>query len=571
MMQIGILTDPSNLSAYIAEIFKTWGLPLFRAISHDRVPTLEPADIPVLVCPAHQDEAPLVDYARRGGTVLCFLPGETLAGAAGLTVRGAKKPPLRLRNTAYPTGGLAGERVPVVGDVQAWEHAETAKPLAFLSHPGRYEGETVGISETRLGGGRIVAFAFDLPRCVLLLRQGDPDLAESIPDGDGCARPSHMAARVGPHDAGWIPHADLLSRLLVDLARRYLPGPVPFLSHLPHTARGILLYSGDEDYADVASNEDEFDGVAGAGGRMSLYIIPTHTRSTADDVARYAKTHDIGPHPNLRPLDGRPVQERVAEFERQIRLFEEMFRIPARTLRNHCTAWAGYLDLVDIMEKRGVLMDGNYFSGTYMRDREGAPYASFGAALPMRFCHPDGRLVNVYQQHTHAIDDGMFGPQDYSYKLSPPVFSVMLERIFTDITTRFHTPYGVCIHPGNWVNFSEAQGRELLRQANEKGLPIWSFDQWAAFWSARDTWFFTDLDWNGSVLSFNVQGHSPHPDLRILIPQQFAGAPISEILVDGNAARADTDVRYREHVSLVSVPPDRTDISIEAIYPPNPN
>ena len=216
-------------------------------------------------------------------------------------------------------------------------------------------------------------------------------------------------------------------------------------------------------------------------------------------------------------------------------------------------------------------MDGNYFSGTYMKDREGAPYASFGAALPMRFCHPEGRLVNVYQQHTHLTDDGMFGPQDYSYKLSPAVFSVMIERIFTDITTRFHTPYGVCIHPGNWVKFSEEQGRELLRQANRKGLPIWSFDQWAAFWSARDTWRFADVQWNGSRLRFNLQGRSQHPDLRIQIPQQFSGTSVGEVRVDGKTARTDKDVRYGEHVGLVTIPGDGNEISIEVDYHPDPN
>lgn len=569
-MQIGILTNRSNLSAYVAEILKTWGLPLFASVSNDNVTGLEPADIPVLVSPAYHDGPALPDYARRGGTVICFLPGRALARAAGLKVRGTKESPLRLRNAAYPTGGLAGEFVPVVGSAHTWELSETVKPLAFLSHPGRYGGETAGIAETRIGDGRIVSFAFDLPRCVLLLRQGDPDLAERIPDGD-CARPTHMAARVGPYDAGWIPHADLLSRLFADLARRYLPAPVPVLSHLPRSARGILLYSGDEDYADVASNEDEFDGVADAGGRMSLYIIPDLTKSTPGDVARYARRHDVGPHPNLRPLDGRPVSERVAEFERQIRLFEETFRIPARTVRNHCTAWAGYLDLVDVMERLGVQMDGNYFSGTYMKDRESAPYASFGAALPMRFCHPDGRLVNVYQQHTHLTDDGMFGPQDYSYKLSPAVFSVMIERIFTDITSRFHTPYGVCIHPGNWVKFSEEQGRELLRQANGKGLPIWSFDQWAAFWSARDTWRFADVRWNGSRLRFNLQGRSHHPDLRVQIPERFSGASVGEVRVDGKTARPDKEVRYREHVGLVTIPGGGNEMAIEVDYHPDPN
>ena len=82
-----------------------------------------------------------------------------------------------------------------------------------------------------------------------------------------------------------------------------------------------------------------------------------------------------------------------------------------------------------------------------------------------------------------VTDDGMFGPSDYSYKLSPEVFSGVLRRIFTDITTRFHTPYGVCIHPSNWVKFSRLQGRELLRQGREFGLPIWSFDQWSEFWT----------------------------------------------------------------------------------------
>ncbi len=62
-----------------------------------------------------------------------------------------------------------------------------------------------------------------------------------------------------------------------------------------------------------------------AGGRMNLYIIPIRTNSTVADVDRYRRHHDVGPHPDIRPLDGRTVAERIAEFERQIRLFEEMF------------------------------------------------------------------------------------------------------------------------------------------------------------------------------------------------------------------------------------------------------
>jgi hypothetical protein len=141
-----------------------------------------------------------------------------------------------------------------------------------------------------------------------------------------------MAAEIGPHGAIWIPFADLLTRLLVDIVRERLPAPCPLLSHLPGLAPGILLYSGDEDGAEIAWNDEELDYVTEAGGRMNLYLIPIRTKSTSADVQRYTVHHDVGPHPDLRPWDGQPVDERLAEFERQILLFEDMFKVKARTV-----------------------------------------------------------------------------------------------------------------------------------------------------------------------------------------------------------------------------------------------
>ena len=420
---------------------------------------------------------------------------------------------------------------------------------------------------TSVGHGKIVAFAFDLARCVLLLRQGNPDRAEFIPAGDGCARPSHLAAEIGPNDSGWIPYADLLSRLFVDMVRRHLCAPVPMFSHLPGDAPGMLLYSGDEDHADIAANDEEFEAVASAGGRMNLYIIPNQTKSTRSDVQRYIPHHDVGPHPNLRPLDGHPVSVRVAEFERQIRMFQEMFKVPVRSLRNHCTAWAGYLNLVKVMERLNIRIDANYFSGTYMRNRIGAPYAGFGGAMPMRFCYPDRRLLNAFQQHTHLTDDGMFAPTiDYSYKLSPEIFSVELRRIFTDIVARFHTPYAVCIHPGNWVRFSRPQGQTLLQQATEYGLPIWSFDQWSEFWEARDTWCFNEIIWDGAELRFIVKGERSVDGMSLLLPVNFAGLTLGEVQFDGQDTVCQEAHRYGEKVARVEIPRGKLSTSAVAKY-----
>ena len=569
-MQVAILQSPPDLSAYVGEILKTWGLPLFDFVRPDAVSGLEPATTPVVIVPVCEirprDAESLVAYAQRGGMVVSFLPQGALASAAGLKSEGEKEVPLRLRLSDCPVVGHAGELLPIVGRAETWQHSPDARVLAHLSHPGRYTGESVGIVETQLGQGRIVAVAFDLALCVLMLRQGDPARAEFIPDGDGCARPCHLAADIGPHDSGWVPYADLLSRLLVDLVRVRLRAPAPMLWHLPDRAHGILLYSGDEDNSEVAANDAEMNELAAVGARMNLYMIPTATKSTKEDVRRYLAHHDLGPHPNLRPLDGSSVAERLREFERQILMFQEMFGAPARSLRNHCTAWAGYLEPVEVMEKLGIRMDANYFSGSYMRDRDGSPYGMFGSAMPMRFCRTDGRLLNVFQQHVHLADDSMFGYSDYSYRISAQQFEIVLHRIFTDIAARFHTPYAVCIHPGNWVRFSRPQGKELLRQAAKRELPIWSFDQWLDFWEARDSWRFRDVRWNGADLQFVAEGHTPHDALSLNLPIEHAGLGLREVWFGDEKAAWHKHMRHRESVALAALPAGETEFRVRATY-----
>jgi len=570
-MYIAVVSSPPDLSAYVLEMLKTWGLAMGRAVAPEAVSGLDPADAPVVICPVSEEvrvcEEALVAYARRGGTVVSFLPDGALAEAAGLGREGPKETPLRLRVAAGPVAGLAGESLPVVGRAEAFRTSPGVRGLAYLYHPGRYAGEGVGVTETEVGQGRVVAFAFDLALCVLMLRQGDPGRREFVPAGDGCARPSHMAAEIGPADAGWVPFADLLSRMLVDLVRRRVGAPTPLLSHLPGAAPGVLLYSGDEDFAEVAWNDDELDCVARAGGRMSLYLIPTRTKSTPEDVRRYASRHDVGPHPDLRPLDGRPVTERIAEFERQIGMFQEMFGVRARTLRNHCTAWAGYLEPVEAMERLGVRMDANYICGTYMRDRDSAPYAAFGAAMPMRFFHPDGRPLDVFQQHTHLSDDGAFSPTaEYSFRISAPQFEVILGRIFSDMTTRFHTPCGVIIHPSNWAKFSRLQGEALLRQATERGIPIWSYDQWCAFWEARDTWRLNDVAWDEAELRFIAEGGAPHEGLRLMAPASYAGARLAGVRLDGEEVAWQGAIRSGEEVALISLPAGKMTASVSVRY-----
>ena len=560
-MRVALLDHRPGLSAYIGEILNAWGLCAWSTEKPETLGTLDPQERPVLILPAGAvpDPGPIgtavLAYVQRGGTAVVMLPTGELARAAGIEAKANKEPPLRLRLAGRPMAGLAGESLPVVGMASTWRLTKRVLAEAFLYPAGLYGGESPGIVRAPVGDGTIIALAFDLPRAVLMLRQGDPSNREEGGRSDGPARPTHLACDIGPNEPGWIPYADLLGLLLVDLVETAIPAPVPRLWHLPGGAPGLLLYSGDEDGADVAWNRTEFDAVAGAGGSMNLYVIPGNTRSTPENIAVYRRHHDVGPHPNIRSLDCEPVAARTAEMERQIQQFEQMFEGKAHSLRNHCLAWAGYLEPVEAMARCGVGMEGNYFCSTFLRGGDYAPYAVFGAALPLRFCHPGGDLIKVCQQHTHTMDDVYFGPEwvEYSYRLSPDQWETILARVFDEVVSRFHVPHAVCIHPSNWVRFSRDQGMSLLHQAARRGIPIWSFDQWLHFWEARRTWQCETMTWDGGLLRVSLQGDRRAAELHLALPEAWGNRRLGGITVEGESVLGTRGQRHGRQMRLVSV------------------
>ena len=571
-MRIAIINHRPGYSDYLAEMFKTWGLPLFDGVETAHIGRLDAAQTRALICPAASATGPVADaaiaYAKRGGTVITCLPDGALAAAAGIGPVSEKPGPLRLRVTGRVASGLAGEMLPIIGTAANYTRGQGVEALAYLVHPGRWQGESIGIASTKFGQGRIIALAFDLPKCVMLLRQGDPNHAERIAPEGVCARSSGLAADIGPLDCGWIPFADLLTRLLVDVVRDCLSGPAPMIHHLPGDAPAILLYSGDEDFAKTDWNRAEFDFLTQHGARMNLYIIPTATHTTPTDAIEFRRHHDLGIHPDLRPLDRQPIAQRVAEYDRQIRLFTDMYGIKPRSIRNHCLAWAGYLELIEVQARHGIRMDANCVSGAnYFWQREHAPYGAFGSAMPMRFTRPDGSLIDVIQQPTQVSDDLQLNDAiEYSAKFSPEQYEIIFARMLDDAATRFHTPIGVVIHPSNYVAYSGETGRMMVRQAQRRGMPVWSYDQWSEFWDTRDSWRFDDVAWNGAVLTFRASGLAGRNDLCFALPHEYESKRVKSVRV--GAAETATRIvrRYERPTVLVPIAPTDTSVNIRAEY-----
>ena len=184
--------------------------------------------------------------------------------------------------------------------------------------------------------------------------------------------------------------------------------------------------------------------------------------------------------------------------------------------------------------------------------------------MPMRFCHPDGRLIDVLQQHTHLSDDLGFHPTaPKSFRQSAAQYGVLLDRILNDSATRFHVPYGVIMHPGNWVNYSGQQGLTLLKKAAERGIPIWSYDQWCDFWLIRDQWRLDAISWEAHTLKFKASGPPGAVDLRWLIPGRFADKNLTQVTVNGEPVASTPLTRYGK--SVISVGCKET-CEIQAAY-----
>ncbi len=565
-MTIAILEDCAAFSDYLGELLSTWGMPDWHAVKADAIAGLDPKQTPILLLPVGNDLAAAVDYARRGGIVVAQMPLGSVAEAAGLKWEGEKATPLRLRLVSEPLAGLAGELLPIVGDVANYERtADDVRALAYLTLPQQYHGESVGITERPIGDGTVIAFAFNLPYTLMLLRQGDPAKADIIPQGDRVQRASHLMCDLGGNDAGWLPFADLLGRLFVDLLQRRAPLPLPLFDHLPNGAPGVVLYSGDEDRAPVADNDTEFAAVTAADGRMNLYIIPENTNSSPEDAQRYLAHHDLGPHVDLVPHAGKSIDERLAEFERQVKAFQEIFDVVPLTARNHNLMWVGYSELAELQATLGIRMDANFLCGaTYLRDFDTAPYAGYGAAMPMRFCRQDGSLIEIYQQHFHVEDDCHYSDHiAYSTKFTEAMYEANAERCLDNIARRFQVPYGANLHPSNWTSFSAPQGETLLRRAAEFGMPVWSFDQWCTFWQARGTWRAEAVQWDGATLSFQVHGEAL-PGLCLDLPASFGDVALQDVTVDGAAVEQTKVLRFG--VTCVQVPAPETAATIAATY-----
>ncbi|MBL7064785.1 MAG: hypothetical protein ISS49_11365, partial [Anaerolineae bacterium] len=203
------------------------------------------------------------------------------------------------------------------------------------------------------------------------------------------------------------------------------------------------------------------------------------------------------------------------------------YGIAPRTVRNHWIVWVGWSEQAEIEEAYGIQLDANYYHwGSWLS----GPGHFAGSGLPMKFSDENGEVLDIYQANTQLPDETWHAGISNAFQTL--IDRSIDQEAYAFITANFHPPsYGSC----------QGYAGNIMDYANSRGVPIWSAEILLDFLQARDGAHFTNINWNGTRLTFDFGMPTGGEHLTLMIPSQVTGANLQSIQVNGTPVTYTTD------------------------------
>jgi len=254
----------------------------------------------------------------------------------------------------------------------------------------------------------------------------------------------------------------------------------------------------------------------------------------------------------------------------------------SHTVRTHRILWTGWMETARVQAKYGMRMNFDYYHvGPSLQKKNGEwPNGHLtGSGRPMKFIDEQGRIIDLYQQHTHIADEhlipmdvpGWGGWPQLTAQGAVDVAKYLLDRSvkhgdYCAIGGQFHVdPFQLGGDP------AEKGGIFLegtLDYARELGIPILSAQEWLDFSDLRHDTDFVDMVWDSSASSLTFKllpRNESGSNLTVLLPTQFAEKTLSSASVDGvTTSLANRLVLGGEEYALIIV--NTQEHAIQSIY-----
>lgn len=539
-----IIDEASDFSAYYAEILRAEGLNSFETIAVDEVTPQVLASHEVAILSAAsvgpQVASQISRWVEAGhGNLIAMEPQGLVAELAGVKNlgRGASDGYIHIDTSQAPGTGLVAEPIQFHGESTRLQLKDGTRAIASVGPTSRDANESPAITlKTGTDGqGMVAAYAFDLAKSTVLTRQGNPAWAGQERDGIAPIRPNDLFFGAGGRDfvdlsKVGIPQADehmrLLSNLIGFMNRNN--GPMPKFWYFPHFSKAVLVMAADDHgtrngtaamFARLdAASPDDCSVEKWECLRATSWLYPDSGLSTASATNYSDLGFDLGAHVTTACGDWDAESLTRAFSDSLGELRQKYPGLPPQTgNRMHCIAWSQWSTQASIERRWGLRFDMNYYywPGDWVQGRSGF---MTGSGLPMRFSDPDGKLVNVYQQETHLVDE--------VFATNPAAVERLLDRATG--------PEGYFGAFGTHVDFSTDFDVDLLDMAVRKSIPMVSGKQLLEWTDARNGSSIAAKKWDAGELSFQLNvDRGTHGMLSSMLPVDSGQGVLRRIRVDG--------------------------------------
>ncbi len=538
-----VLATSAEFGAYAQEILRAEGFNEFLAASPAdpglTAEYLSRFDVAILTetkLSAAQAEL-LTGYVRAGGNLIAFRPDKLLAPVFGLTGTGSTIANGYIKiHTQNALGmGFTRQTLQFHGAADGYE-LKGGTTVATLGQNVNATNGKPGIVSHQFGEGRALAFAYNLPKSIVLGRQGNPQAAGTEKDGINGIRAADMFTDgwLNPLKNG-LNQGDEQMRLLSRAIERLNPKqPLPRFWYFPGRNRSLVTLTADGEDSPEEDFEAQLADVKSRGARLTLYlkgtyVSPAKVKKWIDDgfeIAAHVDDTEEAIGPTWRGMN--------AALGSTLQRFNENYGFRPRTVRNHWVVWCGndrdgkpdFAAQASIEANAGIGFDCNF----YHFDQQSAkghflgPIGNFtGSGLPMKFINSAGHILSIYQSLTQLPDEqwgqgNLFGN-----------FKVLLDR---SLDHEVYTFINVNLHTDRWVTWSRKEGMQLIDYANHRGVPLWTAKRTLRFLERRNEAEFDVIRWSNNELSFEALVPAGEDELTVMLPRTFGSKTLALVSLD---------------------------------------